>query len=1252
MRAPSHRLATFLLTIAVCLLVSAGPALADAPLVGQWHMDGTNAPDQTPDSSGAANDLVTCQNCLHLLPNGRFGNFLDNSGNPVSTANGLRPQRVTLMTWVRTSGNSSFAGIVGQGSAGGPGSSCGLSYSLDTGGNTDDAPRFKIRQTGGTTVTSPPLASGSINDNQWHLLAGTFDGSRVRLYVDQHQVGDGTPTSDASIAYDNQLGGFGVNGFFGGQGCLGSPFSGGIDEVRVYDRALTPTEIARLGDPTAVTPPDLVPDSTTRPPVSPPVIPAPPVAPPRPAPPKPPAPHATFTNITGNDGGPRPKPGLNILNASGTTNASVLRWDVNGDGRPDVECPASQPYLILHSEALRKFPVRLIAEGDGGTSKYTALISPAARTGATLGAAESATCAASPDEFFLAASPPKTCAQQNVIFSFVEARGCFTRESDVRDIPSKERAVVRSHYESERVSPTVLSICAQAKKGTLPQARCDAAKKLFADKLFDAYVSKKSVKLNGVTITPKNGASVVVYPSLERVISSNAVMVWGGMRIKLVPGPIDLNLKGNVRITGKAKAGAKLSIPDGQATLLSFDGRKDLPAIDGFRLNGQVDLVLKKANGKRSSVGTLRLTLPPTFTLFGGSPPSAETSLAASNSGGPVIDHILLKVPQADFKTIKITDLSFEYRLSGGIDGDHNPGTSCDRKEWKARGNVYLVGKKSSAGFKLTPPPSQNGIGFCRGGFKHFGGALTFGGPIPRPQLFPGVFLDEVNFAIQLHPVLVRGGGQISAVDIAKVRGALLLAFATPREPYKLTANDGPELRPLGDRLLTSPTVALGGNVALSVPGVGDVPLASGAMMYSYPDYIAINGSARFVVPGFGIYGSIAGQASVNRKLYSFYGGVKACLGGVNKGGCLGADAWVTNRGAVACLSILDTLHPGVGFYWRGKVTVWPFDGCKPSHYWVKFNAASVSQAGAGASFKVVKGEKLKNVKLVGRGGAPLVRVTGPTGQRVDVTGDQFQVAPDKSMLGIRQNESNTTYIGTKGRPGTYRVELLPGSAGIAGVTASRPGYDTDFAAKVAGKGAKRTLVYDARKKGGQRVTFFEKGRNVFHRIGSSMGGKGKIRFTPAQGAGGTRQIVTTATLDGTPIPNQTLARFHVAGTPRTGSPRAVRAKRRGRTLSISWKKARGAVAYGVVVHYADGHERRAEVGPKRRSLRLRGVPLAQGGTVRVSARGFFGDYGRPRTTRFGRLARPFTVLQTATDNEKRRAAHKVRAHRRTAKRR
>ncbi len=369
------------------------------------------------------------------------------------------------------------------------------------------------------------------------------------------------------------------------------------------------------------------------------------------------------------------------------------------------------------------------------------------------------------------------CSDTTVVFSLVEAQSCFKRIDDVTLVPSAERSVVQAHYASEKVNAVVTSICNQAARGTLPQSKCDEAKKFFPDKALDVYVSDRTVKLNGLQITPKSGGRVVVYPSLERVISSNATVKWGSFTIQ--SGTIDLDLRNStVKVTGKAKTGVGAPIPDGKARLLYFDAAKSVPSIGGFQLNGTVELDLQGVNGRRSSLGSVHLQLPPVFSIFGGSPPTADVSLVADNAnGGPVLNNLDIRVPEAYLGAVWFTDLRFAYSLSGHIDGDYNEGTSCNSKEWKAQGNMFIAGGSpttGNAGFKLTPPPSQNGVGFCAGNFKHAGGSIVFGGPIPQPQIFPGVFLTDINAAVQLDPTLVRGGAGVDVGKVAHINGAFL----------------------------------------------------------------------------------------------------------------------------------------------------------------------------------------------------------------------------------------------------------------------------------------------------------------------------------------------------------------------------------------------------------------------------------------------------------------------------------------------
>jgi hypothetical protein len=114
---------------------------------------------------------------------------------------------------------------------------CTGSYGLYTGIN--GGLEFYAATSTTTYVVSPDAGTG-IWDGHWHNVIGTFDGSTVRLYVDGEQVGTGTPNA-APIQYkmpstnDLSIGNY--------LACPGLGFTGTIDEVKVFDRALSAGEI-------------------------------------------------------------------------------------------------------------------------------------------------------------------------------------------------------------------------------------------------------------------------------------------------------------------------------------------------------------------------------------------------------------------------------------------------------------------------------------------------------------------------------------------------------------------------------------------------------------------------------------------------------------------------------------------------------------------------------------------------------------------------------------------------------------------------------------------------------------------------------------------------------------------------------------------------------------------------------------------------------------------------------------------------
>lgn len=79
--------------------------------------------------------------------------------------------------------------------------------------------------------------SGDLNDEKWHLLTGTFNGSNLSLYVDGSYYGSLISSKNLDSASPD---------IFIGRNTTGEYFNGTLDEVRIYDRALSAEQISLL----------------------------------------------------------------------------------------------------------------------------------------------------------------------------------------------------------------------------------------------------------------------------------------------------------------------------------------------------------------------------------------------------------------------------------------------------------------------------------------------------------------------------------------------------------------------------------------------------------------------------------------------------------------------------------------------------------------------------------------------------------------------------------------------------------------------------------------------------------------------------------------------------------------------------------------------------------------------------------------------------------------------------------------------
>ena len=131
---------------------------------------------------------------------------------------------MTVEAWVRPSALTSWRTVIMKEQVG------SLIYALYASSDVEQ-PAASVFTTSVSTASAPPLLGLA----QWTHLAMTWDRSVLRLYLDGAEIAaTPAPPPLATSTGVVRIGGNSVRGEF---------FSGQIDEVRLYDRALAPNRI-------------------------------------------------------------------------------------------------------------------------------------------------------------------------------------------------------------------------------------------------------------------------------------------------------------------------------------------------------------------------------------------------------------------------------------------------------------------------------------------------------------------------------------------------------------------------------------------------------------------------------------------------------------------------------------------------------------------------------------------------------------------------------------------------------------------------------------------------------------------------------------------------------------------------------------------------------------------------------------------------------------------------------------------------
>ena len=196
-------------------------------LVGAWSFNAGTGTTAT-DSSGFGNTGTL--NGATWTQSGQLGSALlfdgvnDRVDIPDSASLGLTTG-MTLEAWVRPTTTTGWRSVLVKERPGGRVYSL---YSSDNAGR----PSTYLRLKSDVGLVGP----AALPANTWSHLATTYDGTTHRLYVNGSQV--------ASVSRSGKIGTSPRPLRIGGNAVFGEWFNGTIDEVRVYNRALTAAEIS------------------------------------------------------------------------------------------------------------------------------------------------------------------------------------------------------------------------------------------------------------------------------------------------------------------------------------------------------------------------------------------------------------------------------------------------------------------------------------------------------------------------------------------------------------------------------------------------------------------------------------------------------------------------------------------------------------------------------------------------------------------------------------------------------------------------------------------------------------------------------------------------------------------------------------------------------------------------------------------------------------------------------------------------
>jgi hypothetical protein len=150
---------------------------------------------------------------------------------------------LTISAWIRLSsvGDAGEAEIISKAAGSGEQDQFWSLAAVGAGGQSRLQFQLKTGADPASGTTTLVASAGNLQANTWHLAVATYDGATMRLYLDGLEVGSTAKTGEVANQGD-------VSAWIGGNpgDPTGKTWDGLIDEVRLYNRPLSVSEVQQL----------------------------------------------------------------------------------------------------------------------------------------------------------------------------------------------------------------------------------------------------------------------------------------------------------------------------------------------------------------------------------------------------------------------------------------------------------------------------------------------------------------------------------------------------------------------------------------------------------------------------------------------------------------------------------------------------------------------------------------------------------------------------------------------------------------------------------------------------------------------------------------------------------------------------------------------------------------------------------------------------------------------------------------------